>query len=96
MRNAECGMRNEEKVKGNVEVGMRTRRRPIGRDYAAAKDAECGKGNAEVREVGSRNAEVGMRKSEMREMGMRKSECGMWNVEMENHTAVEENLDLRS
>ena len=24
------------------ELGMRTRRRPIGRDYAAAKDAECG------------------------------------------------------
>ncbi len=23
---------------------MRTRRRPIGRDYAAAKDAECGNG----------------------------------------------------
>ena len=25
-----------------AEVGMRTRRRPIGRDYAAAKDAEGG------------------------------------------------------
>ena len=25
------------------EFGIRTRRRPIGRDYAAAKDAECGK-----------------------------------------------------
>jgi hypothetical protein len=25
---------------GEREVGMRTRRRPIGRDYAAAKDAE--------------------------------------------------------
>jgi hypothetical protein len=24
------------------EFGSRTRRRPIGRDYAAAKDAECG------------------------------------------------------
>ena len=24
-------------------MGIRTRRRPIGRDYAAAKDAECGK-----------------------------------------------------
>jgi hypothetical protein len=24
------------------EVGSGTRRRPIGRDYAAAKDAECG------------------------------------------------------
>ena len=27
---------------GNAECGMRTRRRPIGRDYAAAKDAEFG------------------------------------------------------
>jgi hypothetical protein len=26
-----------------LEVGSRTRRRPIGRDYAAAKDAEFGK-----------------------------------------------------
>ncbi len=25
------------------EFGSRTRRRPIGRDYAVAKDAECGK-----------------------------------------------------
>jgi hypothetical protein len=25
------------------EFGSRARRRPIGRDYAAAKDAECGK-----------------------------------------------------
>ena len=32
-------MRNEE----SVEVGSRTRRRPIGQDYAAAKDAEGGK-----------------------------------------------------
>jgi hypothetical protein len=28
---------------GKVEGGSGTRRRPIGRDYAAAKDAECGK-----------------------------------------------------
>jgi hypothetical protein len=27
---------------GNLEVGSRTRRRPIGRDYAAAEDAEGG------------------------------------------------------
>ena len=27
---------------GGVEGGIGTRRRPIGRDYAAAKDAECG------------------------------------------------------
>jgi hypothetical protein len=26
-----------------MEFGIGTRRRPIGRDYAAAKDAECGK-----------------------------------------------------
>jgi hypothetical protein len=25
-----------------MEFGIGTRRRPIGRDYAAAKDAECG------------------------------------------------------
>jgi hypothetical protein len=31
----EIGMRN-------AEGGMRTRRRPIGRDYAAAKDAASG------------------------------------------------------
>lgn len=28
------------------EVGSRTRRRPIGQDYAAAKHAEAGKDNA--------------------------------------------------
>jgi len=28
---------------GSQEFGSRTRRRPIGRDYAAAKDAEDGK-----------------------------------------------------
>ena len=28
------------------EVGSRTRRRPIGRDYAAAKDTEVGKQSA--------------------------------------------------
>jgi hypothetical protein len=26
-----------------LEVGIRTRRRPIGQDYAAARDAEVGK-----------------------------------------------------
>ena len=39
MGNWECGMRNAELF----EFGSRTRRRPIGRDYAAAKDAEVGK-----------------------------------------------------
>ena len=33
------------------EFGSRTRRRPIGRDYAAVKDAEGG-----IKEFGSRNA----------------------------------------
>jgi len=33
---------------GILECGMRTRRRPIGRDYAVAKDAECGSGNLEL------------------------------------------------
>jgi hypothetical protein len=32
------------------EFGSRTRRRPIGRDNAAAKDAEVGKASAEGRE----------------------------------------------
>ena len=40
--NAEIGMRNAEIRDQKSELGMRTRRRPIGRDYAAAKDAECG------------------------------------------------------
>jgi hypothetical protein len=31
------------------EVGSRTRRRPMGQDYAAAKDAEVGKLMMEVR-----------------------------------------------
>ena len=36
-------MRNAEKREmGNNEFGSGTRRRPIGRDYAAAKDAEGG------------------------------------------------------
>jgi len=30
------------------EVGSGTRRRPIGRDYAAAKDAEVGRGNFSI------------------------------------------------
>jgi hypothetical protein len=30
-----------------MEFGIGTRRRPIGRDYAAAKDAECGRIEAE-------------------------------------------------
>jgi two-component system sensor histidine kinase/response regulator len=46
---------------GNLEFGSGTRRRPIGRDYAAAKDVEVGK---EKSEVGMRNSEVGMGKWE--------------------------------
>ena len=42
--NAEVGMRKSEKGQ-KIEFGSRTRRRPIGRDYAAAKDAEVGMGN---------------------------------------------------
>ena len=39
-----------------VEVGSRTRRRPMGRDYAAAKDAEVGSRNKKMRpkEFGSK------------------------------------------
>ena len=35
------------------EFGSGTRRRPIGRDYAAAKDAECGKRMAKSRVPGA-------------------------------------------
>jgi hypothetical protein len=45
----------EEVGSGNLEVGSGTRRRQIGLDYAAAKDAE----------VGIRKSEVGMRNSEL-------------------------------
>ncbi len=37
---------------GNLEVGSRTRRRPMGRDYAAAKDAGVGRGKSELFDVG--------------------------------------------
>jgi hypothetical protein len=56
-----------------MEVGSRTRRRPMGRDYAAAKDAEVGKIGQRKRksecgsgksECGSGNAEVGMRQTD--------------------------------
>ena len=42
--NAEVGMRNGKEWErwNRKEWGSRTRRRPIGRDYAAAKDAEGG------------------------------------------------------
>jgi hypothetical protein len=50
MRNAECGLRPVGAIGAyapegseNLEVGSRTRRRPIGRDYAAATDAKVGK-----------------------------------------------------
>jgi hypothetical protein len=42
--------KKQEWVMGSLEVGRRTRRRPIGRDYAAAKDAEGGK--TEVEKMG--------------------------------------------
>jgi hypothetical protein len=45
-------------------LGSGTRRRPIERDYAAAKDAEWG----------SWNSECGMRKAEL---GSGKKECGL-------------------
>jgi hypothetical protein len=38
------GHRAENGEVGKVEGGSGTRRRPIGRDYAAAKDAEFGSG----------------------------------------------------
>jgi hypothetical protein len=43
MTNVECRMTKEERrMTEAVEFGIGTRRRPIGQDYAAAKDAECG------------------------------------------------------
>jgi hypothetical protein len=47
-----------------TECGSGTRRRPIGRDYAAAKDAECG--IIRQREL---NAEVGMGNAEKKDGG---------------------------
>jgi hypothetical protein len=47
-----------------LEFGSGTRRRPIGRDYAVAKDAECGMTEMGKSECGMRNdwnGEVGMR-----------------------------------
>jgi len=49
-----------QKTEG-FEFGSRTRRRPIGRDYAAANDAEVGREKEEQRVSKS---EVGMWKSE--------------------------------
>jgi hypothetical protein len=42
MGKSEFGIRNGEFGRRNLEYGIWTRRRPIGRDYAAAKDAEGG------------------------------------------------------
>ncbi len=57
IRNVECGVKDSEDVaKGGrweaMEVGIGTRRRPIGRDYAAAKDAEGG--NKAQGDIGSK------------------------------------------
>jgi hypothetical protein len=41
------GQRTEDRGQ-MLEVGSRTRRRPIGRDYAAAKDAEVGSWNYSI------------------------------------------------
>jgi hypothetical protein len=43
MGNAECGLRPVGAIGVYAPEGSGTRRRPIERDYAAAKDAECGK-----------------------------------------------------
>jgi hypothetical protein len=45
--NSEVGMGKWEVGMGNSECGSGTRRRPIRRDYAAAKDAEGGKKEGE-------------------------------------------------
>jgi hypothetical protein len=44
-----------------TEDRSRTRRRPIGRDYAAAKDAECGSRNAAFDKL--RRGKVGKKES---------------------------------
>jgi hypothetical protein len=43
MRKVECGKKKRGQMTEirRQECGIGTRRRPIGRDYAAAKDAEC-------------------------------------------------------
>ncbi len=43
LRIADCGIRGIAHGAESEEFGSGTRRRPIGRDYAAAKDAEVGK-----------------------------------------------------
>ena len=51
-----------------MEFGSGTRRRPIGRDYAAAKDAECGR-KGQMTEVGGKRKKV--RRWEGGKMGLR-------------------------
>src|SRR5262245_43938778 len=78
MRNAECGMRNEEGEEvRNAECGMRNE------EGEEVRNAECGMRNEEGEEV--RNAECGMRNEEGEEV--RNAECGMRNEaeEEENH-----------
>ena len=47
MRKSEKEMRKSENGMWNLDVASRTRRRPVGQDYAAAEDVEVGKGNLE-------------------------------------------------
>jgi hypothetical protein len=90
----------------STEFGSRTRRRPIKRDYAAAR---CGSGKSEFGsrtrrrpkrtglcrgkhvEVGNRNWEVGMRKWKI---GIGKSECGIGKSELGSRNAEVGNRNL--
>ena len=66
-----------------IELGSRTRRRPIGRDYAAASMRKSEKKQkTELPELGSRNAEVGILKWEK---GI--WQVGMWTVMGSRHSA---------
>ncbi len=49
-----------------MEVGIRTRRRPMGRDYAAAKDAEVGNEGVRFQVSVKRRAEGRGQKTENR------------------------------
>ena len=44
-------VRKDDRRQRKDEFGMRTRRRPIGRDYAAAKDAEVGKSTQRAKSI---------------------------------------------
>ncbi len=74
-----------------MEFGIGTRRRPIGRDYAAAKDAECGKKTKS--EFGSQEFKHSVERNDVRR---KRAEVGRWNVEVGNIMLIEFNGLIRS